>query len=301
MSPAAYRTSVRRLVVYTATLCILIGYAVFAPDLTPFSGTGRYVQSLPRQVFSDEAEIVTSDPIAAAASPEDDVIEIGATFRQIRPGRGNERRDVYIEPTGEGGDVTKRFGRLQAGASAGKLLQRRSSSRQASRLTLALKTTSAPTAKPPRPPGSMKDSKGRGDAIFRNINPKTPWTTDDALDADRYSSNEANDDVYNISNERTKFVSSDNAFSVGTDSVNGGSSFEIRRGLDVVASNRFQGGVGDAERPERRLPHAIIIGVKKGGTRAVLEYLRLHPQVRAAGPEPHFFDKNYHRGFGWYR
>lgn len=51
----------------------------------------------------------------------------------------------------------------------------------------------------------------------------------------------------------------------------------------------------------RRLPHALIIGVKKGGTRALLEFLRLHPDVRALGSEPHFFDRHYARGLGWYR
>ena len=51
----------------------------------------------------------------------------------------------------------------------------------------------------------------------------------------------------------------------------------------------------------KTLPQAIIIGVKKAGTRALLEFLRIHPDVRAPGPEPHFFDKNYHRGLEWYR
>ncbi|XP_022243258.1 heparan sulfate glucosamine 3-O-sulfotransferase 3A1-like, partial [Limulus polyphemus] len=57
--------------------------------------------------------------------------------------------------------------------------------------------------------------------------------------------------------------------------------------------NRFHWG--------RRLPSALIIGVKKGGTRALLEFLRLHPGVRGPGPEPHFFDKYYHMGTDWYR
>ncbi|XP_041134285.1 heparan sulfate glucosamine 3-O-sulfotransferase 4-like [Polyodon spathula] len=52
---------------------------------------------------------------------------------------------------------------------------------------------------------------------------------------------------------------------------------------------------------EKKLPHAIIIGVKKGGTRALLEALRVHPDVRAVGVEPHFFDRNYEKGFAWYR
>ncbi|XP_010890030.1 heparan sulfate glucosamine 3-O-sulfotransferase 6 isoform X2 [Esox lucius] len=51
----------------------------------------------------------------------------------------------------------------------------------------------------------------------------------------------------------------------------------------------------------RRLPQAIIIGVKKGGTRALLEFLRLHPDIRALGSEPHFFDRHYSRGLNWYR
>ncbi|XP_062865928.1 heparan sulfate glucosamine 3-O-sulfotransferase 3B1 [Trichomycterus rosablanca] len=51
----------------------------------------------------------------------------------------------------------------------------------------------------------------------------------------------------------------------------------------------------------REFPQAIIIGVKKGGTRALLEFLRVHPDVRAVGAEPHFFDRFYHKGLDWYR
>ncbi|XP_027282953.1 heparan sulfate glucosamine 3-O-sulfotransferase 3A1 [Cricetulus griseus] len=51
----------------------------------------------------------------------------------------------------------------------------------------------------------------------------------------------------------------------------------------------------------KQLPQAIIIGVKKGGTRALLEFLRVHPDVRAVGAEPHFFDRSYHKGLDWYR
>ncbi|KAL2100907.1 hypothetical protein ACEWY4_002668 [Coilia grayii] len=51
----------------------------------------------------------------------------------------------------------------------------------------------------------------------------------------------------------------------------------------------------------KKLPQAIIIGVKKGGTRALLEFLRVHPDIRAVGAEPHFFDRNYDKGLEWYR
>uniref|UniRef100_A0A8C4QZ10 Sulfotransferase n=1 Tax=Eptatretus burgeri TaxID=7764 RepID=A0A8C4QZ10_EPTBU len=73
--------------------------------------------------------------------------------------------------------------------------------------------------------------------------------------------------------------------------------------IAVPAADPNNASVGAEEDSgeRRRLPQAIIIGVKKGGTRALLEFLRLHPDVRAAGAEPHFFDRNYQRGYRWYR
>ncbi|XP_029945672.1 heparan sulfate glucosamine 3-O-sulfotransferase 3B1a [Salarias fasciatus] len=65
---------------------------------------------------------------------------------------------------------------------------------------------------------------------------------------------------------------------------------------DEAASDRSKGPLS------KKFPQAIIIGVKKGGTRALLEYLRLHPDIAAAsGPEPHFFNRNYDKGLEWYR
>ena len=53
--------------------------------------------------------------------------------------------------------------------------------------------------------------------------------------------------------------------------------------------------------PKKRLPNAIIIGVKKGGTRALLEMLKLHPRVCTSGPEIHYFDRHHSKGIEWYR
>lgn len=64
----------------------------------------------------------------------------------------------------------------------------------------------------------------------------------------------------------------------------------------VEAMSSFSSGAGS-----KKLPQAIIIGVKKGGTRALLEFLRVHPDIRAVGAEPHFFDRNYENGLEWYR
>ena len=45
----------------------------------------------------------------------------------------------------------------------------------------------------------------------------------------------------------------------------------------------------------------IILGVKKAGTRALLEILRLHPNVTGADQEVYFFNGLYEKGMEWYR
>ncbi|XP_028263728.1 heparan sulfate glucosamine 3-O-sulfotransferase 3B1b [Parambassis ranga] len=71
---------------------------------------------------------------------------------------------------------------------------------------------------------------------------------------------------------------------------------EQQRAPEPSAMSSFSNGSGS-----KKLPQAIIIGVKKGGTRALLEFLRVHPDIRAVGAEPHFFDRNYDNGLDWYR
>lgn len=85
---------------------------------------------------------------------------------------------------------------------------------------------------------------------------------------------------------------------------NGTGSTHVRALPESVESAH---GGGDSGIPvsntygSKKFPQAIIIGVKKGGTRALLEFLRVHPDVRAVGAEPHFFDRYYHKGLEWYR
>ena len=52
----------------------------------------------------------------------------------------------------------------------------------------------------------------------------------------------------------------------------------------------------------KRFPTAIIIGVKKGGTRALLNMLEAHPDVVSAHRELHYFDyeENFKRGVEFY-
>lgn len=75
----------------------------------------------------------------------------------------------------------------------------------------------------------------------------------------------------------------------------------IVEGNETDASPKYRFLKENGLRPGRQLPSALIIGVKKGGTRALLEFIRIHPDVRAAGSEVHFFDKHYSKGFQWYR
>ena len=54
---------------------------------------------------------------------------------------------------------------------------------------------------------------------------------------------------------------------------------------------------------QRRLPQCLIVGARKAGTRALLEFLNLHPSIQAYKQEMHFFDddRNYSMGLDWYR
>ena len=76
-----------------------------------------------------------------------------------------------------------------------------------------------------------------------------------------------------------------------------------RNTIEKIIKNTTNNTIGNTSNKTftKRLPQAIIIGVKKGGTRALLEFLKLHSMVKISGPEIHFFDKNYHKGVEWYR
>uniref|UniRef100_A0A4W4EIS2 Sulfotransferase n=1 Tax=Electrophorus electricus TaxID=8005 RepID=A0A4W4EIS2_ELEEL len=75
--------------------------------------------------------------------------------------------------------------------------------------------------------------------------------------------------------------------------------------LSLTQKQVFVCSVGSTTRGRliQQLPRALIIGVRKGGTRALLEMLNLHPAVVKASQEVHFFDndQNYVRGVSWYR
>uniref|UniRef100_A0A914EGP3 Sulfotransferase domain-containing protein n=1 Tax=Acrobeloides nanus TaxID=290746 RepID=A0A914EGP3_9BILA len=77
-------------------------------------------------------------------------------------------------------------------------------------------------------------------------------------------------------------------------------STEIFR-YDTDYSDRYNADPQQHHR--RRLPQCLIIGVRKGGTRALLDAIALHPMIKVARREVHFFNHNetYMLGTEWYR
>ncbi|XP_070801930.1 heparan sulfate glucosamine 3-O-sulfotransferase 1 [Pituophis catenifer annectens] len=73
----------------------------------------------------------------------------------------------------------------------------------------------------------------------------------------------------------------------------------------VLLSNKSEHYLAQVRPPgtSRQIPQTIIIGVRKGGTRALLEMLDVHPNIVVAATEVHFFDwdENYVKGIDWYR
>lgn len=53
---------------------------------------------------------------------------------------------------------------------------------------------------------------------------------------------------------------------------------------------------------EQHFPQAIVIGVRKGGTRALTNMLKSHPHITSPKGEVHFFDRDeiFRKGVNWY-
>ena len=51
---------------------------------------------------------------------------------------------------------------------------------------------------------------------------------------------------------------------------------------------------------KKHLPKAIIIGCSKCGSRALLDFLDIHPDIETAGSEKDFFNRHYNLGLSWY-
>uniref|UniRef100_A0A914H7H7 Sulfotransferase domain-containing protein n=1 Tax=Globodera rostochiensis TaxID=31243 RepID=A0A914H7H7_GLORO len=73
--------------------------------------------------------------------------------------------------------------------------------------------------------------------------------------------------------------------------------------LQKISRNETESFVSSVSAAERRLPDCLIIGVRKGGTRALLDALALHARIRVARHEVHFFDRLevFRLGSEWYR
>ena len=69
-----------------------------------------------------------------------------------------------------------------------------------------------------------------------------------------------------------------------------------------TSSPANNGTAGHPNGTVQQLPKILIIGVRKGGTRALIEMLSLHSAVAAAQNEVHFFDweSHFQKGPSWY-
>lgn len=67
---------------------------------------------------------------------------------------------------------------------------------------------------------------------------------------------------------------------------------------NVVADDQLQ---IVTSHPVKKLPNVLIIGVKKSGTKVLVEFLKIHPDVSAPANEIHYFSRNFHKGLDWYR
>ncbi|XP_014035310.1 heparan sulfate glucosamine 3-O-sulfotransferase 3B1b [Salmo salar] len=132
--------------------------------------------------------------------------------------------------------------------------------------------------------GKRIENNGRVDLMSRLLPRPQPWV-DIESDYDETSVRTSSRDLLN--NDIDAYRGAED-----WDEMRG----EGQRAPEPGAMSSFSNGSGS-----KKLPQAIIIGVKKGGTRALLEFLRVHPDIRAVGAEPHFFDRNYENGLEWYR
>lgn len=75
------------------------------------------------------------------------------------------------------------------------------------------------------------------------------------------------------------------------------------KGLKSFFKKPHQKNVKLFETKKQYLPNALLIGVRKGGTRALLRAMDLNPNIHTVSKEVHFFDRdeNYKKGIEWYR
>ena len=75
-----------------------------------------------------------------------------------------------------------------------------------------------------------------------------------------------------------------------------------RQSLIIILSRQIRLLLGILTHPIRVMPDFIIIGVQRGGTTSLYQYLTEHPNVAPAlRKEVHFFNINFHKGIGWYK
>ena len=83
--------------------------------------------------------------------------------------------------------------------------------------------------------------------------------------------------------------------------LNGSKSVHVMSHIEGTSTTIFQNSSNSSKNSslKRRFPNVIIIGSKKSGTTALLDYLILHPLIKGH-QGIHFFDENFDHGLNWY-
>ena len=69
----------------------------------------------------------------------------------------------------------------------------------------------------------------------------------------------------------------------------------------LKSANQQTSGNGPTKsKMKRRIPNIINFGFSKCGTRALLQFMGLHPEIAIANHEVNFFNKYYEKGVNWY-
>ena len=99
---------------------------------------------------------------------------------------------------------------------------------------------------------------------------------------------------------RTSSQFYEKGFMISADETENDDDDDSQDAFDDIEDEETLCGEVTNETRKKVFPSAVIIGTKKEGTRALLEFLNMHSLVRRSKHETHFYDKNYAKGTAWY-
>ena len=74
---------------------------------------------------------------------------------------------------------------------------------------------------------------------------------------------------------------------------------DLKKKVVPVVDKQSKGGV--VTHCVQHLPSCVIIGIQKCGTKALAEFLKIHPNISVDSRQTYFFSQYYQRGLAWYK